>query len=575
VEPTGTLAWNVTEPIIAGQPLPILFGPFENFMFGLGDPNNAGVLYFCNGNNPDGTRQEYKIQVCSNSEPLMNGCVFNGRAFVWSSQRMFQILPSFSTMEMFVVRDLPNSKGLYARYALTGYNGTEYPRMWYLSRDGIEETSGGESVSITDEDLFPLFPHEGNIGLESNGYQPPATNFDPKQLRLAYGDDFIYFDYKDVNGTRATLAYHRDAKAWYADVYADPLVFHYLEEGETVHSIMAGGSAAAASLYQCTGTTDAGANIACIVRTPSLNQGTPRNYKYYGDYMVDADTHGAALTITPGFNKHVTTLAPVTLISTVRAATGFDLNGGLGQLAWDMSLEFTFPANALRPEIFVWEPWSILYPETSAKRATDFDDSGYVGCKWLQGIVIEADTVGVNRSVQVLGDNDEVLTTLTINHNGRVQQPYSWAGRFTHQMRLLPTDVTLWRLFTWRWVYEPAPEATTVWETPDTTHNLPGYQHLRDGYISHVSYTNIILTVTVDGKQYVYNIPHGNSLYKKTYLPFKAIKGKAYRYKLESWCPFRLYQQDCEVRCGPWGRTDAYQTLRPFGDLSMINGARI
>src|SRR6185295_2945709 len=41
----GSVAWNVYEPVLMGQPLPVLFGPYEGFAFACGDPNNPGVLY--------------------------------------------------------------------------------------------------------------------------------------------------------------------------------------------------------------------------------------------------------------------------------------------------------------------------------------------------------------------------------------------------------------------------------------------------------------------------------------------------------------------------------------------------
>jgi hypothetical protein len=107
------------------------------------------------------------------------------------------------------------------------------------------------------------------------------------------------------------------------------------------------------------------------------------------------------------------------------------------------------------------------------------------------------------------------------------------------------------------------------------THGLEGFHHLRDGYITHVSSSNITLRVTVDGTSYDYTIAHNSSAYKKSYVVFQPIKGKYHRYKLTSSAGFRLYKQDCEVRGKEWKGQGAYHTLRPFGYESVASGATI
>src|SRR6185437_17170434 len=54
--PGGTnLIWNIAEPDLAAQPVAYIFGVTDNvnYVFGVGDPNRPGTLYWCAGSNLD------------------------------------------------------------------------------------------------------------------------------------------------------------------------------------------------------------------------------------------------------------------------------------------------------------------------------------------------------------------------------------------------------------------------------------------------------------------------------------------------------------------------------------------
>jgi hypothetical protein len=95
-------------------------------------------------------------------------------------------------------------------------------------------------------------------------------------------------------------------------------------------------------------------------------------------------------------------------------------------------------------------------------------------------------------------------------------------------------------------------------------------------YISHVSTSDISLVVTVDGvDQSALTVSSSGGIYAKTYLSVPVYKGKSYQYKFTSTEAFRLYKQDCEVSVGEWGRDKSYNLIRPFGGLSIVDGAKI
>jgi hypothetical protein len=129
-----TVSWEIPEPLITGQALPTLW-EWNNRGFACGDLNNPGILYWTNGNSLDGTQDTFYLEVTSPSEPLMNGCSYNGKNYVWSSERMFEIEDIGGNQ--FRSLEIPGGKGLFSRWGLCVGE-----RIWFLSRDGIYQTVG-------------------------------------------------------------------------------------------------------------------------------------------------------------------------------------------------------------------------------------------------------------------------------------------------------------------------------------------------------------------------------------------------------------------------------------------------
>lgn len=260
------VAWYTKQPTLLGQPLPCLWGPMNGFLFACGDNYQPGVLYETKGNNPDSAPDTNQQEITSPSEPLMNGCMYDGRAFVFSSDRMFAIYPTPDQPNPFTVNEVPNGKGLYSRWAIcTG------PRIWFLGRDGIYETAGGEPVSITAQDLYLLFPHDNIAGvsvtLGSATFLPPDMT-QTAALRLSYADSHVKFDYIDTNGNHATIVYNTLLGVWGVDSYSYGSVTHYAEEGNGVHSGLIGGNDG--FVYHEEGTQDNGVDFSSEIRMPYI-----------------------------------------------------------------------------------------------------------------------------------------------------------------------------------------------------------------------------------------------------------------------------------------------------------------
>jgi len=199
---TGTaVTMRVPEPLIVSQPLYALWQYADTF-FACGDRINPQRLYWMRRGTESVADINYYMDITSPSEPLQNGVVYNGRCYVWSSERMFEIQ---SNGDLWTYVEVPGGKGLWAKWCFTGFQSTPGPTLCFLSKDGIYESDGGAPVSMTEADLNPLFPNEGNLGITTNSILKP--NMDSSfggEFRLHYYDNHTYFDYR-VDSSEAGL----------------------------------------------------------------------------------------------------------------------------------------------------------------------------------------------------------------------------------------------------------------------------------------------------------------------------------------------------------------------------------
>lgn len=289
-ELTG-VPYQINQATILGVPLPFLWGPFAqgtaSFLFAVGDSHQPGVLFLTNGNNPDSASDILQIEITSPSEPLINGCMYDGTSFVFSSDRLFRLYPLFGQTiivtngsvapaqgtNLFTPIEVPNGKGLFAPWGLA-----VGPKIWFIARDGIYETIGGEPNSLTDKDWAELFPHEGHPGLPVTlgpiTVQPPDFTV-PNKLRLSYYDSYLTFDFQDINGEMHSLIYDTVAEMWGYDTYTPGVTLHYGEEGMEVHSTLLAGNDG--NVYQTSGYLDGDGNsFPCGFVAPVASEGTSR-----------------------------------------------------------------------------------------------------------------------------------------------------------------------------------------------------------------------------------------------------------------------------------------------------------
>lgn len=288
VENAGTqsgVPFFINQATLLGQPLPAFWGPYSEgtaaMGFGCGDKYQPGVLFITRGNDFDAAPDTLQEEVTSASEPLLNGCMYGSTPYVWSSDRLFVLTPNLgstvtaptpldpSATQLFIPYPVPGSKGLFAQWGFCVGDS-----MYYRSKDGIEMSNGSGSESITDEDLYLLFGHDGQPGQPVTVgtitfYPPDDTKLNNQ--RLSFVDGHVYFDYVDTNNTQRTMVYNTKSKIWGVDDYNPTVLIHYGDEGQGLHAMVMGASDGRA--YTAGGIVDGnGLAFPCEARMPQLSE---------------------------------------------------------------------------------------------------------------------------------------------------------------------------------------------------------------------------------------------------------------------------------------------------------------
>ncbi len=310
----------IASPTLAGQPLPLAFGPLEGpfapVAFALGDMVNSGTLYFSNTSNLDSASDQNTLELCGPTEPLVTGEVWNGLAFAGSRENVYLVRYSFLASQggtPYQFSRLPGASGFWSRWAICrGPDG-----VYALGRDGVYLWNESGGINISDSLLYPLFPHDGQPAVGANGLLP----VDMTQIafmRLSYTDESVRFTYLDTAANQVTLRYEIARKRWFLHSYGDEISLEYLNEGLVSSpnnlSILQL-SRTLGLIYQAGGNTDAGVAINSLAQTPYMDGGDFRSQHLYIDYLVDADQAGS-LEVAAFFNNGVSNAPSVPLALT-------------------------------------------------------------------------------------------------------------------------------------------------------------------------------------------------------------------------------------------------------------------
>lgn len=288
---------SILEPNVANAHLPYLWGPdAAGTVFAAGDSLRPGSFYFSKSNEPDSAPDSFNQELTPPSEPILGGEIINGLSLAASSNRWWKLYPNFgSSTNRYQAVEAPVGRGLAAPQA----HCTDGTTVYFAAKDGIW-TTGGQS--LTDEDLFNLFPHEG-VNTPQNYTYATYTIYAPDykyagSFRLSFGNSYLYFDYLDSGGNARTLVCDLRDKvhpAWAPDVYGSNITCHYAVEQQESTILTAGsrypmlimGDAAGNVHKEAPLSNDNGTAIVGVYATFEYNGGDLRTSDLYNDAWMD------------------------------------------------------------------------------------------------------------------------------------------------------------------------------------------------------------------------------------------------------------------------------------------------
>lgn len=475
--PAGTL--------IAGQPVRHMWGPYgtgqtASVVFGCGTPLAPGTLFWTNGNDPDSSDLANSLVVTSPSEPLQNGCQYDGRTFVWSTERMFEIFPSLSTPGQYYIQQVGSVKGIWAEWSLTVQsNEAGDISISWVGKDGVYNYSNSTgAVCLTDQDLYPFFPHDNLPGTDVVVLYPflghavapypaelvGAPDYSSANMlyhRLCWHDKMLFYDFvSPFGGTNvySSLVFDSHMGGWVSlDQYAGAAPVSRAPEVAGNNLKMGVGGI----LYDYGGVTDGGTTIISRLVTRQDDLGDPKTLKLWGDYMLDvaASATSNAFYSMPRTDYGNGVLNQSNLIGATRQQRDLEIAAGavngLGILSVSFGLDLLWtPAGSM---LYQYVPTWVPKPEITGMRATDKTDDGYVGAKYLRGLCIEANTFNLAKSLNILVDGTAVLTT-SILANGQIEIPIGLSPMIGSEFQVQPADANLWQVFSVRWTWDKYPD---------------------------------------------------------------------------------------------------------------------
>jgi hypothetical protein len=580
----------VNEPLVANQNLPYMWGPDAGgIVYASGDPLKPGTFYSSKPNNPD-SAPDTAYDLTPPSEPLLGGEIVDGLSLTASSKRWWQLQPALGTPQGFVPVETPAGRGLAAPFG----HCTDGKMIYFVSTDGVYAMVPGLAAqSLTDMDLSVIFPNDGvDIGRDIT-YGPDSV-YAPDyqysaQFRLAIINSILRFHYFDRSGFARTLVCDlrldtagKPRGAWSVDVYHDSITNSYQPRQPAGTTASVASSFSQGYLSDANGKVwieldvhnDNTTTIPAAFAVPESDGGDLRVLKEWIDGFADVVPAAANFTITPmsagaavAFNTSVAQgSARAQPIISVAGSSYKAYMGVLFQWTDDFSTETTWS------QVYGWEMCFYPQPVLEADAVGQWDNAGFDGAKYIQGFILDADTFGAVKMVEIRnGDSLAVAQAFALQHSGEQEVAYSFTTPFiAHLVRYEGVDSTVpWKFYKMRWVWEPTPEGVLTWQTQATSHGCRGYHFVARIRFCYLSTANVILTLAVyDGTSpAAITLPSTGGAVQKVEIVPTFNKGLLFTYagvSASNWSPML---DKCEILVGEWGRSGPYKLFQNLGSV--------
>lgn len=454
---------SVAEPNVARQFAQYVWGPDANgYFFAVGDSLRPGVIYFATPNAPDITASTNTNEPSTPSELLLNGAILDGLSFVASSDRWWAMYPAFSSGAVFEPFQKNVGRGLAAPRGIC----SDKINIYFVAKDGICATGGAGFQSLTDDDLYLLFPHEDvqGVNITRNGVTYYAPDYSrAATFRLTHNNGWLKFYYQDSTGTPRTLICFLKTKAWSQDQYANPIISETalvqpegtLTSSQNENYGLAVLSDNAGNVYQPSLTAgDDGADISAVL-APFEWSGDPfRNSGLWEDFYLDLiPVSGMTAQLCMFGQPQASIPATVIAASGSRQLVEVSVPDGSLNRFLGLQLNWTDAPGSSFTVLYTWrsfsDPDSVLSWQT---RALTFGMRGYIQCGRMEAAYSSTATIkisftafdGTSAGDMTLPSTNGVIQKILLTPTFNKAQMFTFSASSSAPFQLFPKEFLLW-----------------------------------------------------------------------------------------------------------------------------------
>ena len=206
----------------------------------------------------------------------------------------------------------------------------------------------------------------------------------------------------------------------------------------------------------------------------------------------------------------------------------------------------------------------------------NFELAGTLTEKLVKGVLLECDTGGATKTVQVQADG-VTARTLSVAANGRQVLHLSFPQFRARVLRLLPNDAVLSRLFSVQWIFDEEPLALDRWETQLLDHQQNDYHSIFRLVVDYRAAAAVTLTLEGYARD-------GNRAFIDTYylgaaterikrvVAIQARMAVLWKYTFTSATPFNLYREGCTITVLSLAGEERKDLPAPFGNDDLDHG---
>jgi hypothetical protein len=244
-------AYEIEEPILGAQTVQHMMGPTDNilFAFAFKDPLRPGTLYWSAGNNLDAWPDTNQVDITDPNDALVGGDIAGPLGAIFSVSRSWIIVPNFFNA-LANVTGVEGSTWTFQKTAIDRALFMEWcvavegSNIFFRGADGVYVSArGAKERSITDDSLYPIFPHEGSVpvSIVRSGITvvpPDDTQTQAQRFKIVKG--FLYYDYIGIDSAPHTLVFDTSTMGWVWDTPTPAATVHASDDGFSVQGVLAG-----------------------------------------------------------------------------------------------------------------------------------------------------------------------------------------------------------------------------------------------------------------------------------------------------------------------------------------------